>query len=251
MLAAALSVPALAQQPGTASAFTGTWFGSFNVTNPDGTLDRSTAVLVLRNDAGALSGSMGRTIDQQTPITGITTTADDLRFHMDAAGGLDFNLKLTGGRLIGASKGRLNAAIDVRPAPGLLPHDQLAQEITDADHRLFAAFTSCNIDAYAAFLDPGIEFYHDKTGETGYQDQLTSLRQRCHEGLAIRRELIPDSLIINAAPGFGAIEAGTHRFYARQKDGTERIDATARFTEVWSKASGSWKLVRIISYDHE
>lgn len=244
-------MPALAQQPSPASGFTGTWFGSFIVTNPDGTLNRDTAVLVLRDNGGTLSGSMGRTIDQQTPITGISVTGSDVRFHMDAAGGLDFELKRSGGRLIGASKGRLKAAIDVRPAPGLLPHDQLVQEITDADRRLFAASDACDIDGYAAFLSPDIEFYHDKTGETGYQDQLVNLRQRCHEGLVMRRELIPDSLIINAAPGFGVIEAGTHRFYAKQKDGTERIDATARFTEVWSKASGSWKLVRVISYDHE
>jgi hypothetical protein len=67
----------------------------------------------------------------------------------------------------------------------------------------------------------------------------------------LRRELLPGSLIVNAAPGFGAIEAGTHRFYAKQMDGSERIDATARFTEIWTKSSGSWKLVRVISYDHE
>lgn len=60
-----------------------------------------------------------------------------------------------------------------------------------------------------------------------------------------------DSLIINAAPGFGAIEAAIHEFYAKQKDGAEHLDASAKLTEIWTKASGSWKLMRVISYDHK
>jgi hypothetical protein len=67
----------------------------------------------------------------------------------------------------------------------------------------------------------------------------------------LRRELVKNSLVVNAAPGFGAIEAATDQFYTKQKDGAERLDATAQFTEIWTKASGSWKLVRVISYDHQ
>lgn len=55
---------------------------------------------------------------------------------------------------------------------------------------------------------------------------------------------------MNAAPGFGAIQAGIQRFYSRDHDGQEHLDATARITNVWSKQSGTWKLVRVISYDH-
>jgi hypothetical protein len=40
------------------------------------------------------------------------------------------------------------------------------------------------------------------------------------------------------------------RFYSRGQDGQEHLDATARFTNVWSKQTGTWKLVRVISYDH-
>jgi ketosteroid isomerase-like protein len=241
-------VPAAEADP---AAFTGTWFGSFNVTTPDGQIHRDNAVLVLQQNAGTLSGTMGSTIDQQSPLTGIQITGDEIRFHMDAAGGLDFTLRSTAGHLTGSSRGRMNAAVDVRPAPGLLPHEELVKEISEADSKLFAAFDACNVDAYASFLSPDLEFYHDKGGKTGYQFQLDSLRQRCGEGLVLRRELVPDSLIINAAPGFGAIEAGTHRFYSKEKDGTEHLDATARFAQVWTKTSGRWQLVRIISYDHE
>lgn len=241
-----------AQQNNPANApFTGTWFGSFSVNTPDGSSKRDNAVLVLTSSGGNLAGTAGSSIDQQMPISDIRVTEDEIRFHMDAAGGLDFKLRRVNDQLVGEASGKILAKVDVRPAPGLLQHAQLAAEIGEVDRKLFEAFDSCNLEVYASYLDFDLEFYHDRGGKTGYREQLDSLRQRCGEGLVLRRELLQDSLVVNAAPGFGAIEAGTHRFYAKQKDGTEHLDATARFTEIWTKASGSWKLVRIISYDHQ
>jgi ketosteroid isomerase-like protein len=233
------------------SAFSGTWYGSFRVLTPDGRSTRDNAVIVLTGDCRNITGSAGSNIDQQSPISRVQFTGDEIRFHMEAMGGLDFQLKRQRNHLVGTASGKVHADIDVRPAPGLLPHDQLMAEITDADRKLFEAFDTCDIDAYASYLSPDLEFYHDQGGKTGYQEQLDSLRQRCGEGLVLRRELAKDSLVVNAAPGFGAIEAATHQFYAKQKDGAEHLDATAKFTEIWTKASGSWKLVRVISYDHQ
>lgn len=233
------------------TAFAGTWYGSFDVRTPDGVLHHDTAVLVLTENGGSLTGTMGSKIDQLTPISGVRVNGDGIQFHMDAAGGLDFTLQLKDRHLTGSSTGKLQAMVDVRPVAGLLPHDQLVAEISDADRKLFAASDACDVQTYAGFLAPDIEFYRDQSGKADYQNLLDALRQRCAEGLKMRRELLPDSLIINVAPGTGAIEAGTHRFYAKQQDGSERVDATARFTEIWSKESGSWKLIRAISYDHQ
>jgi ketosteroid isomerase-like protein len=251
LLLAASPLIAQTGNPAIGTAFIGTWFGSFNVKTSDGGTKRDTAVLVLRADGGTLTGTMGATIEQQMPISGVRLTEDEIRFHMEAAGGLDFRLKRTADHLVGDASGKIQATVDVGPAPGLLPHDQLVKEISEADRKLFVAFDTCNVEAYADYLSRDLEFYHDRGGKTGFREQLDSLRQRCREGLVLRRELVENSLVVNAAPGFGAIEAGTHRFYAKQKDGSERVDATSRFTEIWAKASGSWKLVRVISYDHQ
>ncbi len=251
LLVTILPVSALTRNPAIGNPFTGTWFGSFNVSTSGGGLKRDTAVLLLTGDGGALNGSMGARIDQQLPVSGIQIIGDEIRFHMEAAGGLDFRLKRLGDHLVGSATGKMQASIDVRPAPGLLSHDKLALEISETDRKLFEAFDACDVDAYASYLSRDLEFYHDRGGKTGYQEQLDSLRQRCGEELVLQRELVQDSLVVNAAPGFGAIEAGTHRFYAKQKDGSKRLDATARFTEIWTKTSGSWKLVRVISYDHQ
>jgi ketosteroid isomerase-like protein len=215
----------------------GAWFGDFVMTTPDGKARHDTAVLMLKENGSSLTGSAGATVDQQSPMTTGKIENGQVLFHLDAAGGVDFALHMDAGHLQGTAtmhspNGPMQAKVDVRPAPGLMPHAQLVQEIEKADHQEFAAFDSCDEAGYAKFLSKDLEFYHDHTGEQGYEQNL--------EG----------SLIVNAAPGYGAIEAGVHRFYSKQPDGSEHLDAMAEFTMVWSKESGTWKLTRVISYDH-
>lgn len=241
------------QQAGAqaSSAIKGTWYGSIVITHPDGKASHDTAVLVVSDDSSTLSGTMGRTIDQQTPWQDGVFKDHRLQFHLDAAGGLSVSLALSAGQLAGSATGQgFQGQIDLRPAPGLMPHQQLQEEILAADRQLYQAFEHCDVAAYAGFLSKDLEFYQDRTGKTGYDENLNAIKNRCAEGIQLRRELDQDSVIVNAAPGFGAIQAGIHRFYSRGQDGQEHLDATARFTNIWSKESGTWKLVRAISYDH-
>jgi ketosteroid isomerase-like protein len=227
-----------------------TWFGNIALKMTGRGTAHDTAVLVLQTTP-TLSGSLGRTIDEQSPMLQPVMDHGHLRFHLQAAGGIDFDLSVESDRISGNGHGpNAEAELALQPAPGLLPHDQLAREVKAADDAMFAAFDACDVERFGKFFAHDIEFYHDRTGRTGYEQNLQSLRNRCAEGIKLRRELETDTLIVNAAPGFGAIESGTHRFYSKQGDGSEHLDATARFTNVWSKKSGSWKLVRVISFDH-
>ncbi|WP_155913905.1 nuclear transport factor 2 family protein [Asticcacaulis sp. AC466] len=140
--------------------------------------------------------------------------------------------------------------LDLTPAPGLMSHDQLVAEITTADEQNFAAYDSCDTAAYAASLSPNLEFYQDNQPVKNSDAVLTAFGQRCAEGIKLRRKLDASSLIVNAAPPEDAIEAGLHRIYSVKPDGSKHLDATARFTMVWSKKSGNWQLLRVISYDH-
>jgi hypothetical protein len=243
---------AFAQQPmPQAKPLSGTWFGQFTITTPDKKVMHNTAVLIIDQPGPHPTGSIGATVDQQSPWTNADFHNNQLRFHLDAAGGLDIVLDVQPRHLTGTATGsRMNATIDLKPAPGLIPHDQLVAEISSADQQLYEAFTTCNVEQYATFLSAGLEFYQDHTGLTNYQQNLDSLRDRCAEGIHLRRELDKDTLIINAAPGVGAIQSGTQRFYSKNPDGPEHLDATARFTNIWTKDSGTWKLLRIISFDH-
>jgi ketosteroid isomerase-like protein len=229
----------------------GTWFGEFVMTGPDGKITHDTAVLIVDRQGSTIKGSIGRTVDQQTAFRDGGFNGSRISFHLDANGGLDFVLAVQPGKLTGTATGaNMKAEINLGPAPGLLPTKTLTKEITLADEQLYEAFAHCDVTQYSRFLSKDLEFYQDHTGKTNYEENLAALRNRCAEGIRLRRELDKDSLIIDAAPGFGAIEAGVHRFFSQNRDGSEHLDATARFTNVWSKETGAWKLVRVISYDH-
>jgi ketosteroid isomerase-like protein len=229
----------------------GTWFGDFILQTPDGKASHDTAVLILEQHGSAVTGSIGRTVDQQTRFSDGGMDGGSIRFHLDVGGGMDFSLHLVAGHLQGAAMGKAaKAEVSLQPAPGLLPHQKLVEEITKADQHLFEAFGTCDVARYSSSLTKDLEFYQDRMGKTGFEQNLKALRDRCAEGIMLRIELVEGSLVVNAVPGYGAIEAGAHRFYSRLPDGSEHLDATAQFTCVWSKETGSWKLVRVISYDH-
>jgi ketosteroid isomerase-like protein len=229
----------------------GTWFGEFVVTGSDSKMTHDTAVLIVDQHGSSVTGRVGRTVNQQTAFQDGGFDSGRISFHLDADGGLDFVLTLHAGRLtVTATGAKMKAEINLKPAAGLLPKETLRKEIALADKQLYEAFGRCDVAQYSRFLSKALEFYRDQTGKTNYEQNLDALRNRCAEGIGLRRELDEDSLIIDAAPGFGAIEAGVHRFYSQNPDGSEHLDATARFTNVWSKEAGAWKLVRVVSYDH-
>jgi ketosteroid isomerase-like protein len=56
---------------------------------------------------------------------------------------------------------------------------------------------------------------------------------------------------VNAIPGFGAVEEGSHVFYERKGDGPERLAGRARFSILWKlEADGRWRMARAFSIDH-
>jgi hypothetical protein len=49
---------------------------------------------------------------------------------------------------------------------------------------------------------------------------------------------------------YGAVLSGEHRFHVREGSGPERLDGQARFTHLWRLEDGTWRMARILSYDH-
>jgi ketosteroid isomerase-like protein len=240
-----------AKAPSAASKIDHVWFGTFIATLRDGKISHDVTALIVEQDGARLTGSVGPSIDRQSPLLDGTINHGNLSFRIEGGGGIAFVLRFRKGHLVGTASGsRLNAVLDLTPAPGVMPHAQLVAEITAADAESFAAYDSCNADQYMALLSPDLEFYQDNQPVKDRQGIINSLKNRCAEGLVYRRELDPSSLIINSAPPYDAIEAGIHRIYSKQPDGSEHLAATVRFTMVWSKKSGTWQLIRAVSYDH-
>ena len=46
------------------------------------------------------------------------------------------------------------------------------------------------------------------------------------------------------------METGEHRFYALVNGQPDRLTETATFAHVWKDDNGTWKLARVLSYNH-
>ncbi|HEX3968657.1 MAG TPA: DUF4440 domain-containing protein, partial [Edaphobacter sp.] len=130
------------------------------------------------------------------------------------------------------------------------PADALRDEILTADRQLFDAYNNCNISQFSRSLGSDLEFFHDTTGLKGHDWNVNALEKRCAESTKYHRTLDEQSVRIFPVPGYGALELGTHRFYEKRADGSEKLDATPGFANVWKKTPDGWKLTRVFSYGH-
>ncbi len=150
------------------------------------------------------------------------------------------------------------AALQSPPAAVTLPDAAtMRTEIAARDAELFdVLFNQCAPDRMRALVTDDIEFYHDRDGLTRGADAFVEdYRRFCTERQApnawrSRRALVPESLIVNAVPGVGAIEAGEHLFYERRGEGAEHLAGRARFAQLWVRAPDGWRLSRVLSYAH-
>ena len=67
-LLAALALVLALTLSASAADVTGTWSGGLKVTGPDGQVQDDTIHLILKQDAGKLTGTAGPSADQQLPI---------------------------------------------------------------------------------------------------------------------------------------------------------------------------------------
>jgi len=127
------------------------------------------------------------------------------------------------------------------------------QAVRGADDAFWRAFNGCDGAAMAGFFAEDAEFYHDITGLTRSRAAIVAslVKGPCGTpGLHMRRELVAQSVLYQAIPGYGAMLSGDHLFYAREGNAPERPATLARFLVIWKLQSGRWLMTRIVSYDH-
>lgn len=234
---------------------TGTWSGIFALSNPNGTVSHNEVVVKLEVHGAKVAGSIGSTIDDQSPFLDGRIVGGAVTFHIPAGQVTEFRLHLDNGHLYGRAVGvgknpSAHADLDLQPAPALLPHAELVAQIREVDRQVFEAYHDCDLSRYASFLSSDLEFYQDNIGVRNRSQLLASMKNRCNEGIHLSRRLDEKTLVINVVPGFDAVEAGTHRIYSVQGNGSEHLDAIAQFTQVWTKKTGHWQLLRVVSFDH-
>ena len=105
-------------------------------------------------------------------------------------------------------------------------------------------FVESNVAEYTrliAGLDPALEVHVlDATGD-GIAQMADILAER--SGI--------DAIHLISHGSAGAVQLGTHRFYALRAGKPDVLTETSRFVDVWKLEDGAWKLSRVISYGHE
>ena len=128
---------------------------------------------------------------------------------------------------------------------------ELYDSIAYLDSIFFDAFNNKHLDRLAPFLSDNLEFYHDLGGVTNYTQNIDAFKRSFESERKLRRELVRGTLEVYPILDYGAVETGTHRFYATEKGQQERLSSEAKFVQVWQKQNGVWKITRIISYGHQ
>jgi len=135
---------------------------------------------------------------------------------------------------------------------------ELFKTLKAKDSLLFnVGFNTCDISQFENLVSDNFEFYHDKAGMTLSKSAfISSIKDGlCKLDYKPRRELIENSVQVFPLEKngvlYGAIQMGTHKFYAIEKDKAEYLTDVAKFTHVWLLENGNWKLSRGLSYDHQ
>jgi len=130
-------------------------------------------------------------------------------------------------------------------------------QLQQDDSLLFErGFNHCDLSSYDSIIAEDLEFYHDLAGITnGKAAFIASVKNNiCGSANKIKRELEPGSL--NVYPLFkkgilyGALQEGIHSFQVLENQQWRRV-GVARFTHLWIRENNTWKLKRVVSYDHK
>lgn len=136
--------------------------------------------------------------------------------------------------------------------------DAIKQLIVHNDSLFWNAYNSCDITGMQQFLTDDVEFYHDKGGPLfGINEMVGALKKNLCSNYAdfhLRREAVSGSVQVypmkQSDTIYGAVISGQHYFYINEKGKQEFKDGLARFTQLWLLKNGSWKMARILSFDH-
>ena len=130
---------------------------------------------------------------------------------------------------------------------------ELEEKIIALDAKAFEMYNTCNLEQFSTFFTEDLEFYHDKAGYSKGLDKLIESIQNyiCNDSKTkVLRKPLTNTFKVYPLEGYGAILTGEHEFYIVENN-SEKKTGTAKFTHVWLLIDGTWKMSRILSYDHK
>ena len=125
---------------------------------------------------------------------------------------------------------------------------KLYADIMHMDSVLFNAFNAQDLATMSQVFDESLEFYHDKSGLTNYQQNIEAFKNMFAKDYKLTRELIKESVEVYPINGFGAVETGSHKFCHVENS---KLDCGIfKFITIWQNKNGVWKATRLVSYGH-
>ncbi len=125
---------------------------------------------------------------------------------------------------------------------------KLYDTIARMDSILFTALQQQDTAALKNLFTKDLEFYHDKGGLSNYQQNMKTFATLFTKANGLKRELVAGSLEVYPIKDYGAIQEGKHRF-CHPENGKQDC-GTFKFIHIWKREEGTWKISRIVSYDH-
>jgi Domain of unknown function (DUF4440) len=135
--------------------------------------------------------------------------------------------------------------------------EEIAANVGALDNQFWQAYNACKTADMRRFFTDDVEFYHDKGGITlGAAALVSSIETNiCGGRMRVRREAVEGSVHVfplhRDGVAYGAIVSGDHRFYGREADRPEVLNGVAKFTSLYLLKDGTWKMARVLSYDHQ
>jgi len=126
------------------------------------------------------------------------------------------------------------------------------------DSLFWVAYNQCDLPGMQKYVADDVEFFHDKGGITmGGAALIESIKKGLcsNDSFRLRRAEVKGTVKIfplhkNGTEVYGAIISGQHHFYHNILGKPETLEGLARFMQLWILKDGTWKMARILSYDH-
>jgi CubicO group peptidase (beta-lactamase class C family) len=118
-------------------------------------------------------------------------------------------------------------------------------------------FNRCNFELLETYIPNDFEFYHDENGTSNKDQFFSAMRENICSNTERKpiRKIVEGSLEVfrlkNNGETYGAIQKGIHLFYIKEQNKELYLTNIAKFTSVWKLEKGTWKLSRVLSYDHK
>ncbi len=129
-----------------------------------------------------------------------------------------------------------------------LSKQTLFDRVADLDSALFEAYNSENLELMKTYFTKDLEWYQDNGGLILFDQVFANFQSIFDREYTLKRTLIKESLEVHPIDGFGAIEIGSHQF-EHTENGKLEV-GTFKFLMIWKNDQGTWRISRVVSFDH-